>query len=630
MKILIICYVHPPEVAPAGVMVRELADDLAERGHDVTVLTGWPNHPYGKLFEGYRAAWRQVTPDGRHRLMRVGHAIQSKSSPLARLWVYFTFAVSSLCSGATLGRQDAVLCLSTPLLGVWTAWLLARMWGARFINVIFDLWPETLRNAGLIGDSLAYRAIRRLDTLHCRLSDEISTLGQNLRQQIVARGIEPARVHVLPFWVDPDKIRPLSRLNDWRREQGIPDDTFVALFAGTIGYASGAQILARTAEALLDRPDILLLVVGEGVVKSELMGLAAQRKLPNLRFLPFQPAERLAEMQSTADVGLVTLLPGSGGSSVPSKVLGYMASGRPVIASCQDDADTAQLVRAGQFGLVTPCQDPQALAGAIRRLADDAPLRATYGQRARQWLLEHYSRPVVVEQYARLIVGGEGAADGGAGARPARRRWGLKYAWEWLAALVGVLVISPLLLLLALLVKLTSRGPVLYVSERLGKDGRVFRLYKFRSMKAGAKQVLAADGKVIAAADDPRLTPIGRFLRLGFDELPQLLNVLKGDMCLVGPRPDVLWELERYTPRQRLRLGALPGITGLTQVVGGRELNNAQNYELDVRYVTDSSLWLDLAILGLTLPYALGAKRVGRRVLRRHMVGLEALEDRPR
>lgn len=210
---------------------------------------------------------------------------------------------------------------------------------------------------------------------------------------------------------------------------------------------------------------------------------------------------------------------------------------------------------------------------------------------------------------------------------PAKRYWRLKYVIEWLIALVGTIAISPLLVILAIAVKATSNGPVLYTSDRLGKDGSVFRLYKFRSMKVGAKQILAADGKVIADDNDPRFTPIGKFLRLGFDELPQLFNVLRGEMTLIGPRPDVTWELERYTQRQRGRLAALGGVTGLTQVMGGRELNNAQNYEMDVRYVACSNAWMDLLILLLTLPYALGAKKIGRKVFRRFMKNMDQIAD---
>lgn len=208
---------------------------------------------------------------------------------------------------------------------------------------------------------------------------------------------------------------------------------------------------------------------------------------------------------------------------------------------------------------------------------------------------------------------------------PGHRCWRFKELYEWVAAGIGVAILLPLLLVLALCVKITSSGPVFYVSPRLGQNGRVFRLYKLRTMRVGVAPVLAPDGKVLTLEQDPRVTMVGRYLRLGFDELPQLLNVLKGDMCLIGPRPDIPEENRRYTARQRRRLAVLPGITGLAQVVGGRELNNAQNYELDVRYVEQSTVWTDLGILLLTLPYSFGARRIGRRVFRRYMEGIEEL-----
>ena len=204
--------------------------------------------------------------------------------------------------------------------------------------------------------------------------------------------------------------------------------------------------------------------------------------------------------------------------------------------------------------------------------------------------------------------------------------WKAKFVCEWLLAIGLLVTLVPLLLLLALLVKVSSRGPVFHVDSRTGRNGRVFRLYKFRSMKVGVAAVLGPDGKVLTFDDDVRLTPAGRFLRLGFDELPQLWNIIRGDMCLIGPRPDIPEEKARYTPRQRRRLGVLPGITGLAQVLGGRELNNAQNYELDVRYIERSTALTDLAILLLTLPYSLGARGLGRWFLPRYMEGIEDLE----
>ncbi len=403
MKILIICYVYPPEIAPAGVMIKELAEYLSAKGHKVTVQTGWPNHPQGKLYPGYRMRWRQMERDGQHNVQRVAMMIADKKSPLRRLGIYASFAFSSFFNGLTLGRHDVVVSLSTPLIGVWTAWALARLWRGRFVNVIFDLWPEAIRNAGLIRESLFYRIIRKIDTLNCRCSDAISVLGQGMKDEVVARGISLEAVKVIPFWIDTQKIQPVSRDNAWRKAQGIASDIFVALFAGTIGHASGAQILVETAQRLRHRKDILILVVGEGVAKNELEKLAQDRGVTNIRFLPFQPVKRLEEVQGTADVGLVTLLPDSGITSVPSKVLGYMAAGRAVIASVADNSDTAQLVQKVPCGLVCPPQNPQAFADCILHLADNESIRREYGLNARHYVEKHFSRVNVVNQYERLI-----------------------------------------------------------------------------------------------------------------------------------------------------------------------------------------------------------------------------------
>lgn len=196
------------------------------------------------------------------------------------------------------------------------------------------------------------------------------------------------------------------------------------------------------------------------------------------------------------------------------------------------------------------------------------------------------------------------------------RNWKLKSAFERLVALLGFACILPILALLMVTVKLSSAGPVFYTSRRIGKGGREFTLYKLRSMRIGAPPILGADGKVLTLRADPRLTPIGKFLRLGFDELPQLINVIKGDMCLIGPRPDIPEELGRYSERQQRRLQVIPGITGLAAVAGGRFQSNAWNYEVDVLYVEHATWCTDLMILLLTVPYALGLERIGATAFR--------------
>jgi lipopolysaccharide/colanic/teichoic acid biosynthesis glycosyltransferase len=180
-------------------------------------------------------------------------------------------------------------------------------------------------------------------------------------------------------------------------------------------------------------------------------------------------------------------------------------------------------------------------------------------------------------------------------------------------AVTGLVVLAPLLLLIAIVVRLDSRGPALYVDERLGVGGRRFRLLKFRSMHVGSPARYNPDGSMLVAADDPRVTRVGRVLRLGFDELPQLWNVLVGDMSLVGPRPDPAWALGKYDPGEEIRMTVRPGITGLAQVVGRTEIPWRDRLALDVRYVREYSLGLDLKLLALTALEVLPFRHSSRR-----------------
>jgi lipopolysaccharide/colanic/teichoic acid biosynthesis glycosyltransferase len=165
-------------------------------------------------------------------------------------------------------------------------------------------------------------------------------------------------------------------------------------------------------------------------------------------------------------------------------------------------------------------------------------------------------------------------------------------------ATVALIVASPVLLLAAIAIKLDSRGPVVYRSRRVGLDGREFELLKLRTMRAGSDPVGVGTP---VYADDPRVTRPGRLLRrLSLDELPNLINVLRGELAIVGPRPTLLAQVEAYTPRQRRRLEVKPGLTGWAQVNGRAGIPWEERIELDVWYVDHRSLGLDLRILART------------------------------
>jgi exopolysaccharide biosynthesis polyprenyl glycosylphosphotransferase len=192
----------------------------------------------------------------------------------------------------------------------------------------------------------------------------------------------------------------------------------------------------------------------------------------------------------------------------------------------------------------------------------------------------------------------------------------MKRAIDIVGSLVAIILTLPLMLIVALLVRSTSRGPTLFRQNRVGKDGRPFRILKFRSMYRNAHEARAehADlnmhtGPIFKSHRDPRITPLGRVLRrASLDELPQLFNVLSGRMSLVGPRPPLPEEYAQYSARQRRRLDVKPGITCIWQVSGRSDVDFDTWVDMDLEYIQSWSLWLDLKLLARTLPAVLSAR----------------------
>ncbi len=193
---------------------------------------------------------------------------------------------------------------------------------------------------------------------------------------------------------------------------------------------------------------------------------------------------------------------------------------------------------------------------------------------------------------------------------------GLKRFIDIIGSIVGILALSPVFILTALAIKLEDGGPILFVQDRVGKWGKIFRMYKFRSMVVGAdelKETLKdkneAGEVMFKIRRDPRVTRVGRIIRkLSIDELPQLFNVLKGDMSLVGPRPPLPNEAAKYTLHDRGRLEVIPGLTGLWQIKGRSDIDFHGQVRLDLQYIESQSIKGDLILLLKTIPAVLSGR----------------------
>lgn len=366
------------------------------------MAAGYPHHPQGRVLGGYRKRLLlRETVDG-VRIIRGWHITSTADAIPVRGLVYASQALGTAMAALAGERPEVVLNFGPPLVGPAVSAVLARCFRAHHVPVVYDLYPDIAVETGAIRNGLVIRAAKAMERWVYRNSDLIVVLSEGFRRNLVEyKGVPPEKVRVIPVWLDPEEIRRTQDPFAWRREHGIPVDAFVVLYAGTIGVVSGAEVLVDVAHRFSEDPEVVFLFVGEGRAKERIR--EEGRDLPNLRFFGFQPREALAGMLSSADVGIMTLLPGRGRTSVPSKILGYMAVGVPVVASCDPDSDSAQLIREAECGVVVPSADALAISNALRKLRSGSAACRQAGRNGRTYLEKHLSRESGTKAFLSVI-----------------------------------------------------------------------------------------------------------------------------------------------------------------------------------------------------------------------------------
>jgi colanic acid biosynthesis glycosyl transferase WcaI len=311
--------------------------------------------------------------------------------PLYRMLENLSFGVASAWRAAWEERPDVVLLETWPLAATQLSMWQARLRKTPLLYYVKDLYPEALETTGLIAKGGIFaRVMRAWDRHLCLSSKKVIAISNSMREILVeSRGLPPDLVTVIPDWIDEDEFRQCARDNTWRRAMQLPMETFVALFAGTMGIVSGADILVEAASRLQSQPDIQLLCIGQGVLKERMVLDAKARGLKNIRFEPFQSRERVPEMQAASDVCLLTMRKDSSNASVPSKLISYLAAARPVICAAPPDNDVARIVRNAGAGTIVPAGDADALAGAIVDMRNHPEDAARQGLNARRYFEEH-------------------------------------------------------------------------------------------------------------------------------------------------------------------------------------------------------------------------------------------------
>ena len=403
MNVTIVTQWFPPEHAPIGYMLKELAEELASQAHNVTVVTGFPNHPGGTIFPGYRKRWRHTERLGAVSVVRTWLFTSKSRTLFARMLNFATFSATSCWTLLRQPRPDLIFAVFQPLSLALTLPIVAWLQHSRLVLNVQDLHPDALVSTGILRNRALIAVLKRLEAVGYRRADALVVICNGFREHVVRRGARGDQVAVIENWIDTETLTPGDRLNAVRDELGASSDDFIVLYAGTIGHASGADIMIDAARLLEDDCMVRIAFVGDGPLLPTLKSRSEAAALRNIVFLPFQPRDRLSLVQACSDVAVVSLRPGHGHLSVPSKVLGYMAAGRAVIASVDENSETARLVERAGCGVVVPAGDAQATAGAVRMLRRDSAQRAELARRGRDYAVRHYSKETVTRKYAAFL-----------------------------------------------------------------------------------------------------------------------------------------------------------------------------------------------------------------------------------
>lgn len=401
LKILIYSANFAPEPTGIGKYSGEMAQWLVSEGHEVRVVAAPPYYPDWKIAEGYawppyrEETWRGV------KVWRAPLWVPSNPGGFKRMVHLLSFALSSLpVMLRQIGWQpDVVLTVAPAFVCAPAGWLTARLSGAQAWLHVQDFEIDVAFNMGLIKGRHARQTLLWLERQLLSRFDVVSSISARMLDRLRKKGVARERIKFFPNWVDVDKVRPLPHVSAYREALGIAPNATVALFSGSLGSKQGLMVIPEAAKLLSHRADVQFVICGDGVMKPQLEQACAG--FDNIHLLPLQPAERLSELLGMADIHLLPQSPEAEDLVLPSKLTGMLSSGRPIIATCHEGTEMAQVV--SKCGMVVPPDDATALVGAIEALANQPQARIELGLLARRFAEDHLAQRSVLQRWVQQV-----------------------------------------------------------------------------------------------------------------------------------------------------------------------------------------------------------------------------------
>lgn len=374
-----------------------------EKGHDVVVLTGFPNWPEGRLYPGYKIKLRQKEMIGGVPVIRIPLYPNHSKSKIRRISNYLSFVISASLLGVLFIRRPDIIHAIQPPTTCLPAWFLSRLWRIPFTYEVQDMWPETLEATGMMNNKKVLSLVSRFCDWSYRKADAIRVISPGFRENLIAKGVPPEKIHVISNWVDTDFYKP-RKSNPTLAEKFGFQNKFNILYAGTIGPAQGLATVLKAAQLLKNMPAVQFVIAGEGLALSDLQEYAQAHDISNVKFLGRQPMSLMPELYALSDILLVHLKDDPlFRITIPHKTLTYLAAGKPVLAAVEGDG--ADIINAYKAGLTCESAHPENLAARIKEFLNMSPNdRQRLGNNGRSSAISNFGKDKLVNDTSVMLT----------------------------------------------------------------------------------------------------------------------------------------------------------------------------------------------------------------------------------
>ncbi|MEQ3443410.1 glycosyltransferase family 4 protein [Pseudoalteromonas sp. BZP1] len=371
MHILFITDNFPPEGNAPATRTFEHAKEWVKLGHKVTVITGAPNFPEGRVFEGYSNSWFSKSYLEGIEVRRVKTYITANEGFIKRVLDFVSFMFTSFIAGLFVKSPDIVVGTSPQFFTAVSAWALSAVRFKPFIFELRDIWPASITAVGAMKDSVAIRVLERLELFLYKRADSIISVTNAFKRELIDRGVNGEKIDVVLNGVDLAKYQPVSEKDNELSNKYNLQGKFVAGYVGTHGMAHGLEAIVNVAEQLKENDNIRILFAGGGAARKKVVDLVAQKNLSNVVLIDRQPKEMMPKIWSLCDASLVPLVNNDLFRSViPSKIFECMGMGIPTIMSVPE-GEATQIIRETGSGLVVDSESINQIKHAILQLYTD-------------------------------------------------------------------------------------------------------------------------------------------------------------------------------------------------------------------------------------------------------------------